>query len=266
VARYVIRGGREGYDRLKLLARALGPGTEGLFDRIGLRPGLRCLDLGCGGGEVSIAMADRVGPQGSVVGIDMDEVKVGLGRQEVQARGLANVELRVADVTSWDEPEAYDVVFARTLLQHLTDPVAQLRRMWRAVRPGGVLAVEDADFEGSFCEPPSPAFDSALAWYREALIRRGGDPEIGRRLARHLTAAGVPGVTITVVQRVDRDGDVKPLTHSTLEATADAIVDEGIATRAQVAEALAGLAVATTDSETLIGLPRTFQAWARKPG
>jgi ubiquinone/menaquinone biosynthesis C-methylase UbiE len=265
VARYVIRGGREGYDRLKLLARALGPGTEQLFDRIGLRSGLRCLDLGCGGGEVSFAIAERVGPDGQVVGIDMDEVKVGLAREAAHERGLSNVELRIGDVTAWDEPEVYDVVFARTLLQHLQDPVALLRRMWRGVRPGGVLAVEDADFAASFCEPPSEAFDRALAWYREALRRRGGDPEIGLHLHGHLAAAGVSGARVAIVQRVDADGAVKELTHSTLEATAQAIVDEGLATPEEIAEALAGLAAVTADAGTLIGLPRTFQVWARKP-
>src|SRR5690242_9734591 len=169
--RYVIRGGLEGYERLKLLARALGPGTELQFDRIGLRPGFHCLDLGCGGGEVSFAIAERVGPTGRVVGMDLDEVKIGLGREAARERGLANVELLVRDVTTWDEPAAYDLVFARTLLQHLPDPVDLLRRMWRGVRPGGVLAAEDADFAASFCEPPHPAFDRYLDWYRETLIR-----------------------------------------------------------------------------------------------
>src|SRR5690242_5427653 len=132
--RYVIRGGLEGYERLKLLARALGPGTELQFDRIGLRPGFHCLDLGCGGGEVSFAMAQRVGPTGHVVGMDLDEVKIGLGREAARERGIANVELLVSGVTNWDEHGAYGVVFARTLLPHPPVPGDLLRRMWRGVR------------------------------------------------------------------------------------------------------------------------------------
>jgi SAM-dependent methyltransferase len=171
----------------------------------------------------------------------------------------------VRDVTTWDEPAAYDLVFARTLLQHLPDPVDLLRRMWRGVRPGGVLAAEDADFAASFCEPPHPAFDRYLDWYRETLIRRGGDPEIGRHLYGHFARAGIDRARVAVTQRVDADGDVKPITHSTLEASAKAIVDEGVAAAEEVAEALAGLAAATADPDTLIGLPRMFQVWARKP-
>jgi ubiquinone/menaquinone biosynthesis C-methylase UbiE len=265
VSRYVIRGGKEGYDRLLVLARALGPGTERLFDRIGLRPGMHCLDLGCGGGEVSFAMAERVGSSGSVVGIDMDEVKLELGRQAAAQRGLDQVELRAGDVTRWEESEAYDLVYARTLLQHLADPVDLLRRMWRAVRPGGVLAAEDADFEASFCEPPNAGFDFQLQWYQEALRRRGGDPEIGRKLYRYCAEAGIGLPFLSIEQRVDADGDVKQLTYSTLEATGQAMVDEGVATSAEVADALASLARATEDPGTIIGLPRTFQVWRRKP-
>jgi ubiquinone/menaquinone biosynthesis C-methylase UbiE len=73
VERYVIRGGREGYKRLQLLARARWPDTSDLFERVGIQPGMRCLDVGCGGGEVTFEIARMIGPEGSVVGIDIDE-------------------------------------------------------------------------------------------------------------------------------------------------------------------------------------------------
>ena len=87
----MIRGGKEGYERLLLLARDRWPDTEALFARVGLAPGMRCLDLGCGGGEVTLQMARMVAPDGSVTGIYMDGVKLSLGRQEAARRGLENV-------------------------------------------------------------------------------------------------------------------------------------------------------------------------------
>jgi 2-polyprenyl-3-methyl-5-hydroxy-6-metoxy-1,4-benzoquinol methylase len=69
---YVIRGGSEGYNRLLLLARASWPDTAALFSRAGIRSGMKCIDLGCGGGEVTIEMARLVEPGGSVMGVDMD--------------------------------------------------------------------------------------------------------------------------------------------------------------------------------------------------
>ena len=80
--RYVIRGGKEGYERLLLLARERWPDTAALFKRAGLSPGMRCIDLGCGGGEVTLEIARLVDPGGSVTGVDMDEIKLSLARRE----------------------------------------------------------------------------------------------------------------------------------------------------------------------------------------
>jgi ubiquinone/menaquinone biosynthesis C-methylase UbiE len=134
VGRYVIRGGRDGYNRLLLLARASWPDTAALFDRAGIGPGMQCVDLGCGGGEVTFELARLVAPGGSVTGVDMDEVKLGLARAAAVQRGVGNVEFVAGNVSTWDEPDGYDVVYARFVLQHLSEPVDLLRRMWAAVR------------------------------------------------------------------------------------------------------------------------------------
>ena len=103
-ARYVIRGGEAGYERLQVLARTVAPSTEALFDRVGLRDGMRCCDLGCGPGVVSFTLAERVAPSGEVVGVDMDEVKLDLARREAAERGITNITFRAGDVTAWDSP------------------------------------------------------------------------------------------------------------------------------------------------------------------
>jgi len=73
VERYVIRGGREGYDRLRVLAAARRASTLELFQLAGLLPGMRCADLGCGSGDVTLDLAALAGPAGRVVGIDADQ-------------------------------------------------------------------------------------------------------------------------------------------------------------------------------------------------
>lgn len=154
----MLRGGRTGYERLQLLARVHRAGTADLLRRAGLQPGMRCLDLGCGGGEVTFELALLAGAAGSVTGVDMDEVKLALARQAAGGRGFRNVTFRAGNADDWDEPGGYDFVYRRFLLQHLSRPVDLLHRMWAAVRPGGVLAVEDADFGGLFCDPANAGF------------------------------------------------------------------------------------------------------------
>jgi 2-polyprenyl-3-methyl-5-hydroxy-6-metoxy-1,4-benzoquinol methylase len=108
---YVIRGGRPGYDRLALLARERWPDTAALLGRAGVSAGMRCVDVGCGGGAVTLEIARLVAPGGTVAGVDMDEVTVGLARQAAAEGGVRNVEFRVLDVRDWEEPGGYDVVW-----------------------------------------------------------------------------------------------------------------------------------------------------------
>jgi len=263
MADYVIRGGRGGYDRLLLLAQDRWPDTAALLQRAGVRPGMRAVDVGCGGGTVTLELADRVAPA-TVVGLDMDEIKLGLAAGEAARRGIANAEFRTADVTAWDEPDSYDLVCTRFVLQHLRDPAGLLRRMWAAVRPGGVLVVEDADFEGSCCYPPCEAHDFFLRTYARVLERRGGDHELGRKLPAYALEAGVTEPEITLAQSVCLRGDTKMLAWSTLDATADAIVAEGVASREEVGTALDALASYSREPRTIICGPRIFQLWATK--
>ena len=261
---YVIRGGREGYDRLLLLSRDRWPDTAALFGRAGLRPGMRCIDLGCGGGEVTLEMAKLVAPDGTVTGVDIDPVKIGLARTAAAERDVHNVEFLAANVNSWDEPDSCDVVYSRFLLQHLTEPVDLLRRMWAAVRSGGVLIIEDADFDGWCCHPPNEGFEFFLRTYAEVIRRRGGDHAIGRKLYGYFLDAGIPTPHVALVQSVSIGGERKGLAWSTLNATGEAIVSEGVATSDELASALTALRQFTDDSTTLIGHPRVFQLWSAR--
>ncbi len=261
---YVIRGGKQGYERLVLLARDRRPDTAALFARAGVSPGVRCIDLGCGGGEVTLEIARLVAPGGHVTGVDMDEIKLDLARRAAAARGLGNVEFRLLNVRDWDEPKGYDMVYCRFVLQHLSQPVDLLSRMWAAARQGGLLVVEDADFDGWCCHPPIEGFDFFLRTYSQVVERRGGDHAIGRKLYAHFLAAGIPRPQMALVQSLRTEGEAKTLAWSTLEASADAIVSEGVASQDEVAEALTNLQRFTENPDTLIGGPRIFQLWSRR--
>jgi ubiquinone/menaquinone biosynthesis C-methylase UbiE len=262
--RYVIRGGRAGYERLQLLARDRWPTTRALFARAGVGAGMRCIDLGCGGGEVTFEIARLVAPEGAVIGVDMDEVKLALAREAAAERGITNVEFRALNVNEWDEPATYDVVFSRFLLQHLSQPVALLRRMWVAVRPGGVIIVEDADFDGWCYHPANEGFDFFLRTYREVIRRWGGDHATGRKLYAYFLDAGIPDAHVDLVTPLHLADEGKTLPLSTLEATAAAVLAEGLASEDELTAARESLAALTADPHSLIAGPRVFQVWARR--
>jgi ubiquinone/menaquinone biosynthesis C-methylase UbiE len=105
VNRYVLRGGQEGYDRLRLLAGIRRRDTAELFRLAGVQPCTHCLGPGCGSGEVTFDLAHLTGPVGTVVGIDMNADMLALATLATPAQGVSNVEFQAADVTQWDEPE-----------------------------------------------------------------------------------------------------------------------------------------------------------------
>jgi SAM-dependent methyltransferase len=262
---YVIRGGLEGRERLRMLGRVIWPTTEVLLARVGIPPDAQCLDVGCGGGDVTVAIA-RLVPDGSVVGIDYDAEKVVLARDEAASAHCRNVEYRVADVM--DPPgngEFFDVVYARFLLTHLPDPVVAATNMAAQLEPGGVLIVEDIDFRGHFCEPHCQAFRRFVDWYTQAVQGRGCDPNIGPRLPGILRDAGLADIDMHVVQPAGFTGEVKLITAITLEAIADSVLDAGIATVDEFNATVDELYEFARTDGTVMSVPRIVQSWGRRP-
>ena len=262
---YIIRGGQAGRERLRLLARVMRPTTEALFERAGLREGMRCLDVGCGGGDVSFDLARLVGARGRVVGIDLDAVKVATARAEATAAGLANVEFRAVDIVGGDLPQpGFDLVYARFLLTHLREPQHAVERLCGLLAPGGLMVVEDIDFSGSFSQPPSWAFAAYVDLYRRAALARGAHPDIGPRLPGLLESAGIAPVEMQVVQPASLRGEVKLLSAITVEAIADAVLAAGLAAGDEIERIVDELQRVGRDETTVMSTPRIVQAWGRR--
>jgi ubiquinone/menaquinone biosynthesis C-methylase UbiE len=265
VTTYAIRGGEEGTRRLDLLSRVVGPTTESFLDAAGIAPGMTCLDAGCGAGHVTRSLARRVGPDGRVVGIERDPVKLAAARAETEGVGLVNVEYREADVTTWSEPDAYDVVYGRFIISHLRDRQGFTMRLRDALRPGGTLILEDIDFTGSFCYPPNAAFARYCQLYLKVIDRRGGDANLGPRLYQLCLGAGFGHLQVQAVQPMHCGTcEEKRISLSTMVNIADAVLADGLASAAEVAETIAELTAFTEDPESIIGCPRVFQVRGRK--
>ena len=113
------------------------------LDRLGLREGWRCVDVGAGGGDVTVALAELVGRDGRVYAVDSDP----RARDEVAAAAARSGTAHVLAVTQAAEdltlPEPVDLAFCRFLLLHVVDPLAVVRRMAGAVRSGGWVVAQE---------------------------------------------------------------------------------------------------------------------------
>jgi len=111
------------------------------LDRLGIGPGWRCVDVGAGGGDVTVALAEIVGRDGRVYAVDSDPH----ARDEAAAAAAAFSQV-VAITQTAEElllPEPVDLAFCRFLLMHVVDPAPVLARMRTAVRPGGWVVAQE---------------------------------------------------------------------------------------------------------------------------
>ena len=262
---YAIRGGKAGSRRLDLLAQVMGPTTEALLDAAGVGPGMVAVDVGCGPGHVSRALAERVGPDGRVVGLDFDPVKLESARRQARRAGLGNVEYRVLDVTTWLEPEQYDVVYGRFIVSHIADRRGLMGRMVAALAPHGVLVLEDIDFSGAFCQPANPAYSRYCELYTKVVARKGGDANAGAHLYRMALEAGLGWAEVHLVQPTHggRSPD-KDLSLSTMVNIADSVVLEEVASREECDRVIEELTAYSRDPSTIVACPRVFQVWGTK--
>ena len=263
-ASYIIDGGEPGAARLAVLGRTLAASSESFLKRTGLRPGVRVLDVGCGSGELTGWMAELVGPA-EVVGIDVDLTVLSIARER-WSEHPAPPRFVLADAAAL--PPAlgrFDVVYARFLLSHQTDPLSVLCQLRELCRPGGVVAVEDVDIPAMFCRPRSAAYDRATELYCLAAAARGAHPRLGPRLAGLFDLAGFEAVEAAAIHPAFRDGEGKRMAELTLRSIRDAVLASELIDEDDFDEILDELQRLTDDPTTLIGLPRIHQVMGRAP-
>ena len=165
-----------------------------------LRGGETILDVGSGLGQFTRAMARQVGPSGRVVGVERSLEQI------MEARRLATLEeeeklfdLRQGSATALplrrEEWSSFDIVHTRFLLEHVTDPLAVVRMMVEAARPGGRIILQDDDHDVLRLYPEPDQFYTLWRAYMQSYEVLGNDPYVGRRLVSLLGESGAQPVS-----------------------------------------------------------------------
>jgi 2-polyprenyl-3-methyl-5-hydroxy-6-metoxy-1,4-benzoquinol methylase len=131
--------------RLDLLEQSWDPGSQELLRKAGVGPGWRCLEVGGGGGSIVRWLCDAVGPEGSVVTVDLDT-------RFLDAIDAKNLEVIQANVVTDGLPDGpFDLVHTRAVLMHIPERDALLPELIGRLRPGGTLVLEECDFHSFDC-------------------------------------------------------------------------------------------------------------------
>jgi SAM-dependent methyltransferase len=245
--------------RYALLADMFDPWTRQHIDRLGVKPGWRCWEVGAGGPALAGWLAERVRPGGHVMATDID---VSVLKHEQLA-----FEVRRHDVGVEDPPTGgFDLVHARLVLLHLGQRAAALRSMVAALRPGGWLLLEDADpaMQPLAC-PDEFAAEHTLAnkvrrGFRDLLTARGADLAYGRKIPRLLRESGLVDVEAEAFFPVASalGGQVEQITVLRLR---EQLIAAGSVTAEEVDQHLANVAAGHVDVVTA----PLISAWGRRP-
>lgn len=214
------------------------PLTVRYLQGLGVGDGWRCLDVGAGAGSIVRWLSDRVGPEGSVVAVDVDT-------RFLEDLNEANVEVRRLDITQDGlEADAYDLVHCRWLLMHLDDPVTAVSRMAGALRPGGWLLVEEVDGRTMAAiddaHPLAGEFNAATQ-KRYRALHDGGiiDGYLGARLPALLVDAGLEDVTHEGIARIVNGGTPWSLYFQhTWKLVDDGFIKQGLLSATDVAASM----------------------------
>jgi arsenite methyltransferase len=161
-----------------------------VHEALGAAPGERVLDAGCGPGFYVAEVLDRVGPSGSVVGVDASAPMLAVAAKRCE--GHANVEFHEGKVTALPLADGdFDRALSVQVLEYVTDIPAALGELYRVLRPGGRVLIWDVDWGTVSWHSRDPArMERFLAAWDEHLA----DPVLPRTLSARMRAAGFEDV------------------------------------------------------------------------
>jgi ubiquinone/menaquinone biosynthesis C-methylase UbiE len=169
------------------------------------------LDCGCGPGTITTGLAEFVFP-GRVSAIDLKQSQIEATSSLSVAAGLSNVDCKVGSIYQLPfESEAFDAVFVHAVLQHLQDPLAALREVYRVLRRNGFVGVRDDDQGSLIVAPADPKMDRAITLIKQRVRESGGNPSIGRYHRELLFKAGFARVIGSAT--VECDGSLEATTN-----------------------------------------------------
>lgn len=232
----------------------------------GIKQGMKCLDLGCGLGDVTFMMSKLVGPKGSVVGLDANESLIKLCMQRAKKNRTKNVTFAVGDVYDTKlRKNSFDFITSRFLFQHLKEPERAIKEMVSLARRNGIIAAEELDHGSWISYPPIASLERLRQVYVNLLKFGGADELVARKLYRFFYLAGLrpKASAYSICLPLDRE-PFNMIGVLMAEVLKPRILKAGLMTDEEYTEMVEGLREHMKDPTGIMLYALTFRVWGTK--
>jgi protein-L-isoaspartate O-methyltransferase len=189
---YVLGTNRDELERLGLQHRLWRPHVLDVWQRAGIGPGRRVIDVGAGPGYATVDLAQVVGPAGHVLALERSERFAAALRGVLQERALHNVTLHEIDLMEHAIPATgYDAAWCRWVACFVSSPQRLVQSIHAALRMGGTVTFHEySDYASMRLAPRRPAFEAWVAEVKASWRASGGEPDVALDLVGLLKRAG----------------------------------------------------------------------------
>ena len=192
--------GRTSHETTRLIeqSRIYGDSTQRLCKRAGIAKGMRVLEIGSGAGDVALMLAELVGPEGRVVGVDVNPTILKTARQRATDAGVRNVEFIAGDARALDFSDQFDAVVGRFVLMYMAEPRKAFAKLITHLRPGSIVAFQEPEYTlyPALLHPDTPLMNQLIKWILEVFEHSGAHLDMGIGLYRAFVDAGLPPPTM----------------------------------------------------------------------
>lgn len=254
-------------NRLQRQAAELAPDSEWLFRRIGVVAGWSVVEIGCGPLGCLELLAEVVGPEGRVIGIERSQDAVARALSHVADNGLTNVEVSQGDGRHTAlERDVFDLVTSRLVLVNVPEPEQLVAEAVALARPGGVVAYHEPIWPLITYDPPLPEWDRLYDIMRAYADLNGTDLFIGSRLPRMLREHGLVEIQTNVtVHAYGIDHGRRTLALDFVENLSSRLLEHGLVGEDELLGLKHALGAHLADPDTFVISNLFVQAWGRKP-
>ncbi|MEY4463087.1 MAG: hypothetical protein RLZZ81_58 [Pseudomonadota bacterium] len=257
---YYLEVGKKGEERLNILNQSINESSCNFLSKMGLKSGMKVLELGCGVGQMAIWLAQQVMPSGMVIAIDNSSQQIEIAQKSAQAAGVNNIEFHVIsayNINSLGLNNTIDLVFARFLFAHLTERQSVLNTVKNFLKlETGIIVLQEPISSQKFCYPENQALNKLTALSVKVSKYFKKDINLGMKLIELYHNTGLKVLGYEYHDPLSKTKDEKLQFYQALVEAESTVLKYNLATEEEISNLKKGLLdLAENENITVSGIP-----------